>query len=114
MRRRPPRSKRTDTLLPEPTLFRSEAGRAMFEEARASVLPKAGFRSRIALRDSVLKLVAEGIIDPERFASVYQGRGGLPVEVRYMLIWATHLPIHLTEGNADYYVNLLWPLGLAT
>src|SRR3546814_17408015 len=30
-----------------------------------------------------------------------------------MLIWATHLPIHLTEGNADYYVNLLWPLGLA-
>src|SRR3546814_18266490 len=57
-----------------------EAGRALFEEARASVLPKAGFRSRIALRDSVLKLVAEGIIDPERFASVYQGRGGLPVE----------------------------------
>src|SRR3546814_8064860 len=67
----------------------------------------------MALRYSVFKLVAEGIIDPERFASVYQGRGGLLVEVRYMLIWATHLPIHLTEGNADYYVTLLWPLGLA-
>src|SRR3546814_13017928 len=31
-----------------------EAGRALFEEARSSVLPKAGFRSRIALRDGVL------------------------------------------------------------
>ena len=29
------------------------------------------------------------------------------------MIWTSHLPIHLTEGNADYYVNLLWPLGLA-
>src|SRR3546814_20685654 len=90
-----------------------EAGRALFEEARASVLPKAGFRSRIALRDSVLKLVAEGIIDPERLASVYEGRGGLPVEVRYTLIWTSNLPIHLTEGNAASSVNLLSPLGLA-
>lgn len=93
--------------------FTPEAGRALFREATASVLPEPGFRSRIALRDSVLKMVAEGIIDPKRFASVYESRGGLPVGVRYMLIWPSHLPIHLTRESADYLVNLLWPLGLA-
>ncbi len=90
-----------------------EAGRALFDEAAASVLPTTGFQSRIALQDSVLKLVAEGVIDPERFASVYESRGGLPVELRYTLIWPSLLPIHLTAENAGYYVNLLWPLGLA-
>ena len=90
-----------------------EAGRALFDEATASVLPEAGFRSRIALQDSVLKLVAKGVTDPERFASMYKSRGGLPVELRYILVWPSHSPIHLTAENAAYYVNLLWPLGLA-
>ena len=90
-----------------------EAGRALFDEAAASVLPAAGFRSRIAFQDSVLKLVAEGVVHPERFASIYESRGGLPVELRYILIWPSHLPIHLTAENAGYYVNLLWPVGLA-
>jgi hypothetical protein len=90
-----------------------EAGRTLFDEAAASVLPTTGFRSRIALQDSVLKLVAEGVIDAERFASVYESRGGLPVELSYILIWPSHLPIHLTGENAGYYVNLLWPVGLA-
>jgi hypothetical protein len=90
-----------------------EAGRALFDEAAASVLPTTGFQSRIALQDSVLKLVAEGVIDAERFASVYESRGGLPVELRYTLSWPSLLPIHLTAENAGYYVNLLWPVGLA-
>lgn len=90
-----------------------EDGRALFQEALDAVLPISGFRSRIALRDSLLRLVAEGVIDPQQFAAVYEGRGGLPVEQKYQLRWPSHLPIHLTTDNAEYYVNLLWPVGLA-
>lgn len=90
-----------------------EAGRALFEGAVDKVLPREGFRSRIALQDSVLRLVSEGVIDPQRFASIYDGRGGMPVELKYRLVWPSHMPIHLTVDNAEYYVNLLWPLGLA-
>lgn len=90
-----------------------EHAQALFEEAVAAVLPRGGFHSRIALRDSILRLVSKSVIDPERFASVYEGRGGLPVEMEYRLRWPSHLPIHLTAANAEYYVNLLWPVGLA-
>ncbi len=90
-----------------------EDGQALFQEALDAVLPIDGFQSRIALRDSLLKLVAEGVIDPQRFASVYEDRGGLPVEQKYRLRWPSHLPIHLTTESAEYYVNLLWPVGLA-
>lgn len=90
-----------------------EAGRALFEEAVSKVLPREGFRSRISLQDSILKLVSEGVIDPERFASTYADRGGMPAELEYRLIWPSLLPIHLTLDNAGHYVNLLWPLGLS-
>lgn len=90
-----------------------EAGRALYAEAVASVLPEAGYTSRIALRDAVLKLVEHGVVDVQKFASIYDGRGGLPAELRYALRWPAHLPIHLTAENAGYYVNLLWPIGLA-
>ncbi len=90
-----------------------EAGRALFDEAAANVLPEAGFQSRIALKGSVLELVANGVIDPHKFVSTYNRRGGLPIEMKYVLTWPSHLPIHLTGENAGYYVNLLWPVGLA-
>lgn len=90
-----------------------EQARVLFEEAVANVVPVAGFRSRIALQDSVLRLVAEGVIDPERFGAVYADRGGMPPELTHRLVWPSHLPIHLTSANAEHYVNLLWPLGLS-
>ena len=90
-----------------------EHARALFEEALANVVPDTGFRSRIALQDSIVRLVAEGVIDAERFGSVYEDRGGMPPELRQRLVWPSHLPIHLTAENAEHYVNLLWPIGLA-
>lgn len=90
-----------------------EAGRALFEEAASEVLPEEGFQSRISLQDSILKLVSEGVIDPERFATTYADRGRMAAELEYRLIWPSLLPIHLTLDNAVHYVNLLWPLGLS-
>lgn len=91
----------------------SSSGNPLFDEVAAKVLPEKGFQSKIALDDSVIKLVQNGVIDREKFLAVYQSRGGLPDGLKDVLDRQSDAPILLTRENANYYVNLLWPLGLA-
>ncbi|MGH8725627.1 MAG: hypothetical protein ACREU1_12280 [Burkholderiales bacterium] len=91
----------------------STSGSPAYDEAVAKVIPEKGFQSRIRLRDSVVRLVRLGVIDKSKFEKLYADRGGLPRELRNALSAPSEQPIHLTRQNADYYVNLLWPLGLA-
>ena len=81
--------------------------------AAAAVLPQQGFQSRIRLGGSVVALAEKGVIDREKFVAIYKDRGGLPAELQDVLSAASEKPILLTRKNAHYYVNLLWPLGLA-
>lgn len=85
----------------------------LFDEALAKVVPEQGFRSGIRLDDSVVKLVDNGVIDRAKFEAIYQGGGGLPAELKAALDGPSTATILLTRANASYYVNLLWPLGLA-
>lgn len=85
----------------------------LFDEALAKVFPEQGFRSNIRLDDSVVKLVENGVIDRAKFEAIYQGGGGLPAELKNALDGPSTGTILLTRTNASYYVNLLWPLGLA-
>lgn len=85
----------------------------VYERTVARVIPESGFRSRIKLGDSIVKLVRHGVIDVRKFENLYAGRGGLPPELRKLLSAPSYEPIRLTKQNADLYVNLLWPLGLA-
>ena len=91
----------------------SQTGDALIDEITAKVLPEKGFQSKIALSDSVVKLVENGVIDREKFLAIYQDRGGLPTELKDVLDKTASKPILLTRTNANYYVNLLWPLGLS-
>ncbi len=91
----------------------SETGNALIDEVTAKVLPEKGFQSKIALSNSVVKLVENGVIDREKFLAIYQDRGGLPAEFKDVLNKTSSRPILLTRQNANYYVNLLWPLGLS-
>lgn len=91
----------------------SETGNKLIDEVTAQVLPEQGFQSKIALGASVVKLVENGVIDRDKFLAIYQDRGGLPSELKDVLDNASSKPILLTRQNANYYVNLLWPLGLA-
>jgi hypothetical protein len=77
------------------------------------VLPADGFQSRIRPGDAVQKLVERGVIDPEKFAAVYAPRGGLPTELASVFTERHDAPIRLTTKNAQHYLNLLWPLGIA-
>lgn len=91
----------------------SGTGNALIDEVVAQVLPEKGFQSKIALGDSVLKLAQNGVIDRDKFLAIYQNRGGLPDELKNVLDSPSSKPILLTRENANYYVNLMWPLGLA-
>lgn len=95
------------------SLNTSLTGNALLHEVTAKVLPEKGFQSKIALRDSVVKLVENGVIDPAKFETIYKERGGLPLELKDVLAKPSEKPILLTKENANYYINLLWPLGLA-
>jgi hypothetical protein len=90
-----------------------QAGNKLLDEVIAQVLPERGFQSKIALGDSVVKLVQNGVIDRDKFLAIYESRGGLPAELKDVLERPSSKPILLTRQNANYYVNLLWPLGLA-
>lgn len=94
-------------------LNNSITGNKLFDEVTAKVLPEKGFQSRIVLSDSVVKLAEKGVVDKEKFEAIYKDRGGLPEEFKNVLTESSNKPILLTRSNANYYVNLLWPLGLA-
>ncbi|MBI2103754.1 hypothetical protein HYT59_01985 [Candidatus Woesebacteria bacterium] len=93
---------------------RVQAGNNLiYDEVVAKVLPEAGFQSEIYLGDSIVKLVANGVIDRQKFEDIYSQRGGLPAELKDVLSQSSYKPILLTRENANIYVNLLWALGLS-
>lgn len=85
----------------------------LYNEVAAKVLPEKGFQSKIVLGESVVKLVEKGVIDRKKFEAIYKERSGLPQELRDVLTKPQIKPILLTRENANFYVNLLWPLGLS-
>lgn len=91
----------------------SKTGYKVYDEVVAKVLPAKGFQSKIVLRDSIVKLVENGVIDKDKFEAIYKARGGLPEGFKDVLTKATDKPIRLTAQNANFYINLLWPVGLS-
>lgn len=85
----------------------------IFEAIAEKVLPSTGFQSKIVLGDSVQKLIENGVIDKQKFEALYQNRGGLPPEIESALNESSNELILLTKENANFYINFLWPLGLA-
>ncbi|MBI2337694.1 hypothetical protein HYU95_00775 [Candidatus Daviesbacteria bacterium] len=99
--------------LSEGTVNNQIANNPIYNEVLAKVLPERGFPSKIFLRDSIVKLVQNGVIDQSKFEAIYQQRGGLPAELKDVLSQSSYRPILLTRENANIYVNLLWALGLS-
>ena len=85
----------------------------LYEEATASVLPPAGYPSRIALNDSIVRLVRRGVLDRDKFLALRRQAGKTTDEFDDLLSEPSERPILLTRQNAGDYVNLLWPVGLA-
>lgn len=84
-----------------------------FASLKSEVFPEAGFKTKIVLGDVVPKLVENGVIDLEKFRQLYGARGGLPEEQLKLLTQPTTEPLTLTPENANFLINVLWPLGIA-
>ncbi len=84
-----------------------------YDAASARVLPHGGHHSLVSLGDVVIKLAENGAIDRGKFFQIYRTSGGFPAELHNVLLGPSRERIMLTLDNANYYLNLLWPLGLS-
>lgn len=74
------------------------------------VTPKAGVPTGIAFEDSIQRLIAAGVLDPDKLRALDKD---LPPWVDRLLAAPSDDTILFSEETAPYIVNLLWPLGLA-
>ena len=84
-----------------------------YQDVAAQILPADGYRSKVVLGESIVKLTQAGVIDRKKLEALYAQGGGAPQELKIILDQPSRRPILLTSKNARLYVNLLWPLGLA-
>ena len=82
------------------------------ELASNEVLPEK-FDLGVSFGDSIIRLVASGAIDKDKFIKVYEGRTDLTSEQRKLLDEPSDKTIIVTKENAGFILNLLWPLGIA-
>jgi hypothetical protein len=77
------------------------------------VVPAQGREMKVSFGDSIMRLVAAGVIVPEKFKNVYLSRGELPDWVMHLFTSPSAEPIRFSLETAPYLLNLFWPLGLA-
>ena len=77
------------------------------------VLPAKGVILPVAWGDLGSKLVDAGVIDADKFKSIYEQRGQFTEEYRKLLLDQDNGKIKITKENSGYILNLFWALGLA-
>lgn len=77
------------------------------------VRPKEGYQTELVLGDVVPRMVSHGIIDMTKMEALYKDRGGIPPELKQVLTRPTTTPLAVTGENANWLVNILWPIGLS-
>ena len=75
--------------------------------------PKEGFQTKLVFGDVVPRMVSHGIIDMTKMEALYKERGGIPPELKQVLTQPTTTPLVFTGENANWLVNILWPIGLS-
>lgn len=58
------------------------------------------------------QMIETGVIDKEKFETLYARRGGLSEEERNLLYAENNAPLTINEQNSAYLLNLLWAFGL--
>ncbi len=84
---------------------------SQFSDLQSNLFPVEGFKTKIVLGDVAPRLVQEGAIDIEKFKQVYGNR--LTAEQLKFLAEPSIEPLTITPSNANFLINVLWPLGIA-
>ncbi|MBI2628051.1 MAG: hypothetical protein HYW71_01280 [Candidatus Niyogibacteria bacterium] len=78
-----------------------------------AVLPSEGVVLPVRWGDLGRKLVSAGVIDQQKFESLYADRGGLKESERKFIESADNGSIKITAENSSFFLNLFWALGLS-
>ncbi|PIR57766.1 MAG: hypothetical protein COU71_02330 [Parcubacteria group bacterium CG10_big_fil_rev_8_21_14_0_10_38_31] len=81
--------------------------------AMEEVLPKDGVILPVVWGSIGKEMVEKGVIDAEKFESIYAGRGGLSEEEKALLYGEANGNIKITPENAGVILNLTWAFGLS-
>lgn len=84
---------------------------AQFSDLQSELFPAEGFKTKIILGDIAPKLVQSGAIDLEKFKQIYGDR--LTAEQLKLLTEPGAEQLTITPANANFLINVLWPLGIA-
>ena len=82
------------------------------EALQAKVLPEKGYVFKIKWENIGKKLVDDGVIDEVKLAQAITGTDKLPQDYKKYLD-GSNQQIKLTQENAQFWVDVLWGLGLA-
>lgn len=77
------------------------------------IIPSKGIELPVKWGNLGKQLVDNGVIDAEKFESIYSQRGGLSEENKKLLYGENNGDITINQDNAGYLLNLFWALGLA-
>jgi hypothetical protein len=78
-----------------------------------TILSKSGVILPVTWNDLGARMVEAGVIDKDKFESIYANRGGLDEDAKRLLYGEDNGNLIIDEQNAGYLLNLLWAFGLA-
>ena len=76
------------------------------------VFPASGYTFQVSWGDLGKKMVEDGVIDEKKLAQALTGKDELPQQFKKYLDDSDQ-KIELNQGNAQFWVDVLWGLGLA-
>lgn len=81
--------------------------------ATGEVLPKDGVTLPIIWGSIGKQMMEKGVIDADKFESIYEDKGGLSEEEKALLYGDNNGNIKITPENAGVILNLTWAFGLS-
>jgi len=85
---------------------------SVIKKIEEKILPAKGFTLPVKWGDLGIKLTEAGVIDAEKFESLYNERGGIDTESKQLIFEAENNSLKITPDNSQVLLNLLWALGL--
>jgi len=77
-----------------------------------SVAPVEGVEIPVRWNNFGSQMIKTGVIDSQKFESIYQSQGGLTAEEKKMLYGLNNGNIVINQKNSNFILNMLWGFGL--
>ncbi|OGH17665.1 MAG: hypothetical protein A3C22_02185 [Candidatus Levybacteria bacterium RIFCSPHIGHO2_02_FULL_37_10] len=83
------------------------------DKLQGEVLPKSGYKFNIRWGDLGKRMVDDGVIDDVKLAKALTGTEKIPENLRKYLDGTDQKQIEINAENSQFWVDILWGLGLA-